>query len=96
MHSIGKATEYGQPCGGIDGDRAASHAGRHRGRIRPESTGGAHAGPLGDARPIWKLAEMFRGTAEASGLKAGAAYPSSSDIRAETTAEIIFTSGATA
>jgi long-chain acyl-CoA synthetase len=49
--------------------------------------------PLGAGRAVWKLSELFR---DASRLRAGAAFPSDSNIRAETTAEIIFTSGATA
>jgi len=51
---------------------------------------------LGASRPIWKLAEIFRNIAEISSLKAGAPGGIESNVRAETTAEIIFTSGATA
>jgi long-chain acyl-CoA synthetase len=47
------------------------------------------AGHLGESRPIWRLGEIFR-------LKAEAAYSAESSIGAQTTAEIIFTSGATA
>jgi long-chain acyl-CoA synthetase len=47
------------------------------------------AGSIGSARPVWALAEIFR-------LKPEATYRSNSDVRADTTAEIIFTSGATA
>jgi len=49
------------------------------------------AAALGTARPVWKLAEIFRQlpTPNSQLLKAP-------DIRPETTAEIIFTSGATA
>ena len=54
------------------------------------------AGALGGARAIWNLAEIFRAKPEISGLKPGAAYSSDSGISSETTAEIIFTSGATA
>jgi long-chain acyl-CoA synthetase len=59
------------------------------------------------SRTIWNLVEIFRtaeisGAGRISGLKAGAAYRSDSNISADsnitaqTTAEIIFTSGATA
>ena len=51
---------------------------------------------LGASRPIWKLAEIFRNIAEISSLKGGAPGGIESNVRAETTAEIIFTSGATA
>jgi long-chain acyl-CoA synthetase len=63
------------------------------------------ASALGSTRPIWNLGEIFRLKAEATGTRgqAGAAQPPASDlqppasdIRPETTAEIIFTSGATA
>ena len=49
--------------------------------------------PLGDARPIWKLGEIFR---SASSLPETDLCPPTSDLRGEDTAEIIFTSGATA
>jgi long-chain acyl-CoA synthetase len=51
------------------------------------------AAALGSDRPIWHLAELRDANAglEAAGLKGGA-----SDIAPDTTAEIIFTSGATA
>ena len=59
---------------------------------------------LGEARPIWKLGEIFRpnpdaagpapGTSAGPGGGAGARLPA--DVTAQTTAEIIFTSGATA
>ena len=51
--------------------------------------------PLGDKRPIWRLGEIFRQKAGATGSTAGA-LPPLSDLRGEDTAEIIFTSGATA
>ena len=48
-------------------------------------------------RTVWKLAEIFRLKARSSGLKAGATSSiAESTIEAQTTAEIIFTSGATA
>jgi long-chain acyl-CoA synthetase len=49
--------------------------------------------PLGSARPIWNLAELFRNPASLPETDLG---PRTSDIGAGTTAEIIFTSGATA
>ena len=52
------------------------------------------AAPLGDARPIWKLGEIFR-LKETFRLKAEPTG-SSGGIDGGTTAEIIFTSGATA
>ena len=53
------------------------------------------AAPIASGRTIWSLAEIFRVKAEKiSGLKAGAATDPA--ITAQTTAEIIFTSGATA
>src|SRR5262249_45136708 len=45
--------------------------------------------PLGESRPIWKLAEIFR-------QKSDAAARPNPDVGGDTTAEIIFTSGATA
>src|SRR5262249_11147837 len=45
--------------------------------------------PLGESRPIWKLAEIFR-------QKADAAAQPNPEVGGDTTAEIIFTSGATA
>src|SRR5262249_29130427 len=45
--------------------------------------------PLGESRPIWKLAEIFR-------QKADAAAKPTPEVGGDTTAEIIFTSGATA
>ena len=52
------------------------------------------AGAIAGQRTSWNLSEIFRLKAEISSQKAGAAYRS--DITAQTTAEIIFTSGATA
>ena len=57
---------------------------------------------LDGGRPVWNLSEIFRKSeelrkpAETSGLKAGATYRSSPEIQNASTAEIIFTSGATA
>src|SRR5215471_18869947 len=51
---------------------------------------------LGDARPIWKLAEIFRKKAEAARLPETVLRPPTSALGGDTTAEIIFTSGATA
>src|SRR6185436_6839797 len=50
-------------------------------------------GPLGDARPIWKLAEIFRNAESLPETGAGRRTP---DVSGDTTAEIIFTTGATA
>jgi len=50
-------------------------------------------GALGDARPIWKLADIFRNAASLPETGAGRRTP---DVSGDTTAEIIFTSGATA
>jgi long-chain acyl-CoA synthetase len=54
------------------------------------------ASALGSERRILTLAEIFRRKGEISGLKAEATYRSDSEVTAQTTAEIIFTSGATA
>jgi long-chain acyl-CoA synthetase len=61
------------------------------------------AEPLGSARPVWKLSEIFRLKAEATTTAASAIGHRTSDIGhrpseigPDTTAEIIFTSGATA
>jgi long-chain acyl-CoA synthetase len=51
---------------------------------------------LGTARPIWNLAEMFRSKPEASSNPETILNPRSSTIEPTSTAEIIFTSGATA
>jgi long-chain acyl-CoA synthetase len=52
--------------------------------------------PLGTARPIWKLAEIFRVKADATRLSETDIAHRLSAIGSDTTAEIIFTSGATA
>ena len=56
------------------------------------------AGSLGSERPIWSLHECCRGTADATGEPAEVprVAPGAPHIDADTTAEIIFTSGATA
>jgi long-chain acyl-CoA synthetase len=58
---------------------------------------------LGTTRPIWRLAEIFRLKAEATSIHADAGSPADSrgfglqaEVSPTTTAEIIFTSGATA
>ena len=51
------------------------------------------AAPLGDVRPIWKLGEIFR---NATSLPETDLRPPTSGLRGGDTAEIIFTSGATA
>ena len=56
--------------------------------------------PLGDARPIWKLAEIFRSAPSLPetdlGPRTSDLGSRTSDLDGNTTAEIIFTSGATA
>jgi long-chain acyl-CoA synthetase len=54
------------------------------------------ASALGNTRPIWNLAEMFRSKPEASSNPETILDPRSSTIEPTSTAEIIFTSGATA
>ncbi len=49
--------------------------------------------PLGAQRPVWKLSELFR---SAPGAPATNRESATSNLQGETTAEIIFTSGATA
>ena len=51
---------------------------------------------LDSSRPVWSVVEIFRKPEEISGLKAGAAYSSPPNVQGTSTAEIIFTSGATA
>jgi long-chain acyl-CoA synthetase len=51
---------------------------------------------LGDSRPTWKLGEIFRLKPEATSCPETALRPPSSALDGNTTAEIIFTSGATA
>jgi long-chain acyl-CoA synthetase len=51
---------------------------------------------LGHSRPVWNLSEIFRKPEETSGPQAGAAHSASPNIQNASTAEIIFTSGATA
>jgi long-chain acyl-CoA synthetase len=52
------------------------------------------AGPIDGARPVWRLSEL-RPAVEGTPT-AGPPHPARPDITADTTAEIIFTSGATA
>jgi long-chain acyl-CoA synthetase len=52
------------------------------------------AGPIGGARPVWRLSDLRPAPDVAA--TAGATEPRNTDITADTTAEIIFTSGATA
>ena len=54
------------------------------------------ASALGNTRPIWNLAEMFRSKAEASSNPETRLASPASHIEPSSTAEIIFTSGATA
>jgi long-chain acyl-CoA synthetase len=51
---------------------------------------------LGHSRPVWNLSEIFRKPEETSAPQAGAAHSASPNIQNASTAEIIFTSGATA
>jgi long-chain acyl-CoA synthetase len=57
------------------------------------------ASPLGETRPVWKLQEIFRQNPEPRTPDHGPrtdVEPRTSDVGSNTTAEIIFTSGATA